>query len=267
MKVAEQPFDLRHGPMWRVHFFRHHEHTFVLLVSHHIAVDGWSMTLLVDELKQIYQGIQAGVTLSAASSSAGYGQFVAWQRDLLAGRTRARISDVLAGTVGRRSAPLRSSCTTILARPQFFPDYQWQSFAVDPELRRRLEELARVQGVTLYVLLLSALEILLFRYTGLEDVVIGSPTFGRTRGQFAGTVGNFVNVVALREQVTGAMTVRTVLDRTRRTVLEALDHQEYPFSLLATQLRSDTRPQTGLAGQLYCLPCSVFTCCTNSMQK
>ena len=129
------------------------------------------------------------------------------------------------------------------------PRYQWQSFVVDPELKRRLEELARVQGVTLYVLLLSAFQILLFRYTGLEDVVVGSPTFGRTRAQFAGTVGNFVNVLALREQVTGAMSVQTVLDRTRRTVLEALDHQEYPFSLLATELRSTRDPQTGLTGQ------------------
>ncbi len=242
MEVAEQPFDLRHGPMWRVHLFRHHEHSFVLLVSHHIAVDGWSMTLLVDELKHIYDAMQSGVMLPAASSSAGYGQFVAWQREALAGARGQELAmywqEKLAGEL-----PQYDLLYDRPGAPTVLPDYQWQSFAVDPDLRRRLEELGRAQGVTLYVLLLSALEILLFRYTGLEDVVIGSPTFGRTRGQFAGTVGNFVNVVALREQVTGAMTVRTVLDRTRRTVLDALDHQEYPFSLLATQLRNGRDPR------------------------
>ncbi len=237
MEAAEQPFDLRSGPIWRVHLFRHPEHAFVLLVSHHIAVDGWSMALVVDELKHIYEAMQSGVTLPAASSSAEYGQFVACQREMLAGVRGHELAVYwqakLAGELPHYDILYdRTRVSTDL------PDYQWQSFAVDRDLSQRLEELARDQGVTLYVLLLSALEILLFRYTGIEDVVIGSPTFGRIRGQFAGTVGNFVNVLALREQVTGGMTVRTVLDGTRRTVLEALDHQEYPFSLLAAQLRS-----------------------------
>ena len=242
IKVAERPFDLRHGPMWLGHLFHHQEHTFLLLVSHHIAVDGWSMTLLVDELKHIYHAMESGATLPVTSSSAGYGQFVAWQRELL---TDARGHELARYWQGKLNGDLprydllydRPGASTVP------PDYQWQSFTVDPELRQRLEEVARVQGVTLYVLLLSALEILLFRYTGLEDVVIGSPTFGRTRAQFAGTVGNFVNVLALREHITGTMTVRTVLERTRCTVLEALDYQEYPFSLLATQLQNGRDPR------------------------
>ena len=118
----------------------------------------------------------------------------------------------------------------------------WREFMLSENLTRRLKALAKAEGTTLYVTLLAALQVLLYRYTGQEDILIGSPMFGRSRAIFAETVGDFVNVVVLRDKLSGDTTFKALLLQARHTLLEAIAHQDYPFSLLVEQLQPTRDP-------------------------
>jgi amino acid adenylation domain-containing protein len=236
-KAAAVPFDLTRGPVWRAHlYWRSASAATLLLVAHHIVVDGWSMTVLVEDLRHAYRAALREETVPLALPEAQYTDFVDWQSDLLSGvegrRLLAYWREKLSGQLPVLDLPHDKP------RPPLQRDNgAWETFTVDDALARRLRVLAKKEGVTLYATLVAALQVLLYRYTGQEVILVGSPMFGRSRARFAKTVGDFVNIVVLRESLSGDATFEEHLSRTRRTVLEAMAHQDYPFSLLVEQLQ------------------------------
>jgi amino acid adenylation domain-containing protein len=238
IKVAGVPFDLARGPLWRAHLYRRSAgDAALLLVAHHIVVDGWSLMILAEELQEAYRASLAGDTPAAAPPAPRYADFVRWQSELLQAEEGRRLlaywRDKLSGNFPVLELPHDRP------RPAVQGDHgAWEAFTLDDALTRRLRALAKAEGATLYATLLAAVQVLLYRYTGQRDVVIGSPMLGRSQFRFARTLGDFVNVVVLRETLSGDPTFKQHLARSRRTVLEAIRHQDYPFSLLVKELQA-----------------------------
>ena len=237
VKAAEIPFDLERGPLWRAQLFkRSSTEAYLVFAAHHIAVDGWSMKILIEDLERLYEEQRTGETRAPLDPAAQYSDFVRWQSDLLAGPQGQELwsywREALSGEL-----PRLELSDDRLRPPVQRDNPAWRGFALSEGLTARLRALAKAEGTTLYVTLLAALQVLLSRYTGQEDVLLGSPTFGRSRGIFAGTVGDFVNVVVLRNRLSGETTFSALLSQARQTVMEAIAHQDYPFSLLVEQLQ------------------------------
>jgi amino acid adenylation domain-containing protein len=241
-RAAGLSFDLERGPLWRAQLFRRSPtEAYLLLAAHHIAVDGWSMKVLIEDLKRLYEGERSGEKHPLPEPAAPYADFVHWQNDLLAGPQGQRLWSYWQETLSGELPVLD------LAHGRPRPSMQrdntaWREFALSAKLTRRLKALAEAEGTTVYVTLLAALQVFLYRYTGQEDILIGSPMVGRSRGMFSETVGDFVNVVVLRDHVSGAATFKALLSQARRTVLEAIAHQDYPFSLLVERLQPARDP-------------------------
>ena len=236
-QAAEPPFDLERGPVWRATLLRRSPvEAYLLLAAHHIAVDGWSMKVLIEDLERLYEEARTGETRPLPELAAQYTDFVRWQNDLLAGSQGQRLwsywRETLSGELPVLDLTHNRPRTT---EPR--DNTAWREFVLSENLTRRLKALAGAEGTTLYVTLLAALNVLLYRYTGQGDILIGSPMFGRSRGIFADTVGDFVNVVVLRDHLSGASTFKALLSQARQTVLGAIAHQDYPFSLLVEQLQ------------------------------
>ncbi|HEV2864403.1 MAG TPA: AMP-binding protein, partial [Pyrinomonadaceae bacterium] len=234
---AHKPFDLGRGPLLRVHCYRRSEAEHVLLLSvHHIVADFWSLAVLANELGISYLSEQAGTRASLPPLTLQYGDYARWQTEFLTDAVGARLSAYwekqLAGDLPILNLP------TDRPRPavQSFRGAS-QPFELDEELARRLKGLSKQHGVTLYVTMLSAFQSLLHRYTGQDDILLGSPTAGRSLAELAGLVGYFVNPVAVRADLSGDPTFAEVLERTRQTVLDAFAHQDYPFALLVERLQ------------------------------
>ncbi|QSQ14850.1 MupA/Atu3671 family FMN-dependent luciferase-like monooxygenase [Myxococcus landrumensis] len=236
------PFDLERGPLMRVRLFSRSPREHVLLLAiHHIVYDGWSLIILGEELLcHLYAAEKEGLPASLAVPQASYVDYVRWQAEMLAGAAGQRLWDYwskqLAGTLPALELPF--------AKPR--PSVQTFAGASVPvalrgTLPRRLRTLCEQEGVTLYTLLLGAFMVLLHRYSGQDDILVGSPTLGRTQPQFAKVVGNFMNMMVLRGDLSGDPGFRDFLSRLRTTVLGALAHQDLPFHLLVEKLNPERR--------------------------
>ena len=233
---AQVPFDLETGPPFRVSLFRVSatEHV-LLLVVHHIVTDFWSLAVLVHELGLLYRG----ETLDPLPLQ--YSDYVRRQEQMLNSAEGDRLwsywQKQLAGELPVIDLP------TDRPRPavQTFNGAS-HAFKIDPVLTGKLKSVARDQGATLYMLLLASFQMLLHRYTGQEDILVGSPAAGRGRADVAGVVGYFVNPLVLRADFSGSPTVGQFMDQVRRTVLDAFRYQEYPFALLVEKLQPDRDP-------------------------
>jgi amino acid adenylation domain-containing protein/non-ribosomal peptide synthase protein (TIGR01720 family)/FkbM family methyltransferase len=226
---AREPFDLAHGPVLRTVFYRQGSADTLLLCAHHVAVDLWSVLILIDELGKIHGSEHQGRTLPPPASD--YAAFTAWQRRYLESPASRADRDYwrrqLAGELPILTLP------TDFPRPAT-PDYRGASVAVrlDRDETDRLRKLAGRHGVTLFALLLTAYKVLLHRYTRQDDLVVGVPTSGRSQVRFASVVGNFVNPVPLRTRPSGEKPFFAYLGEVHQALLGALEHQDYPFSLM-----------------------------------
>jgi amino acid adenylation domain-containing protein len=232
-----RPFDLVTGPVFRTSLFSRapDDHVLVLAV-HHIAADGWSTLRLVEELRAFYAEATGGPVAMVARPTIEYTDYSHWQAQTLAGPEGERLAQywtrqlaaprtVLELPTDRRRPPTRSSRGATLA------------FELDLELSTHLRQLARDQNSTLFVLLLAAYKVLLFRYTGAGDVIVGTPTFGRNRPEFANVIGDFVNTLPLRSSLDADMPFTELLAQIKQTLLAALDAQEFPLSLMVERLQ------------------------------
>ena len=242
LEEAQRSFDLERGPLLRITLFRRpaHEHV-ILLAAHHIVVDLWSLTMLLHELGTLYSAGYAGQQSLLAAPVLGYTDYVRWQIDMLAGQEGERLWDYWRGQL--------SGALSVLELPTDRPRMPIQtyrgavhSFTLDVDLIYQLNTLAKANGATLYTMLLAAFQALLYRYTGQDDILIGSPTTGRSRSQFADIVGYFVNPVVLRARCADALAFTALLAQVRATVIAALAHQDYPFGLLVERLQPERDP-------------------------
>lgn len=246
IEQAHQPFKLDEGPLLRVTLLERSNNEYVLLlVVHHIAVDYWSLALLWDELGALYISGLGDQAPELALPRRQFADYVRWQRQLLESaegeRLRAYWRKQLDGELRALDLP------TDRPRPalQTFHGAS-HAFKLNEKLTRSLKELAQDHHATLYVTLLAAFQTLLYRYTGQDDMLIGSPATGRNSAAFSRAMGYFVNPIVLRGDLSGNPTFEELLGRVRRTVLDALAHQDYPFALLVRQLQPerDTRRPT-----------------------
>ncbi|MET0396582.1 MAG: amino acid adenylation domain-containing protein, partial [Longimicrobiaceae bacterium] len=236
---ARRAFDLAAGPLFRAALLRLGAGDHVLLLSmHHIVSDGWSMGVLFRELSALYAAYREGGESPLAEPGVQYADYAVWQREQLAGealdRQMAYWKARLAG------APELLELPTDRPRPPV-RTYRGATVPLDLplDLLDRLQRLGRSEGATLYMTLLGAFQVLLSRYGGSEDVVVGSPIAGRTRGEVEGLIGFFVNTLVLRTDLSGDPSFRAVLGRVREATLGAYEHQEVPFEKLVAELQPE----------------------------
>lgn len=240
--ASQKPFDLSKPPLLRAHLFeRDSTHHLLLLTTHHIAADGWSMRIIFDDFVQSYLrdlGKDQHTDATTAMTSTNYVAFSRWQTHLLEGPEGQRLWEFWKNRlVGQLPRLLLTHRPTEL--PISTPRAGSQNFSISLELTQRLHALAKRQGVTLYALLLGVFQVLLHRYTEQDDLLICTPMSGRIRPEHLTIVGNLTNTVPLREHLGGNPPFHHFLRQVSQTVAAAIDHQLYPFSLLVERLRAE----------------------------
>jgi len=233
---ARRPFDLARGPLLRATLLRLGEEDHVLLLNmHHIVSDSWSMGVLYRELSVLYETFLNARPSPLPDLPIQYGDLAVWQREWLQ-------REVLEKQLSYWKNQLENFSTLQLPTDRPRPALQSfrgerQSIELSEELAQGLKALSRSEGVTLFMTLLAAFQTLLHRYTGQNDVVVGSPIAGRNRAEMKGLIGLFVNTVILRTNVSGNQTFQELLARVRDTALEAYTHQDLPFEKLVEELQ------------------------------
>ncbi|HEX7241632.1 MAG TPA: condensation domain-containing protein, partial [Longimicrobiaceae bacterium] len=236
---AWRPFDLERGPLLRARLLLLGAEEHVLVVSmHHVVADAWSTGIFFRELSALYAARLRGEASPLAPLPVQYADYAVWQRAWLSGKVLER---QLAWWRERlRGAPPVLELPTDRPRPAV-PRCRGDlhRFAVAAETLRPLRALARREGATLYMALLAAWQLLLARWSGQDDVVVGTPVAGRTTEEVEGLVGLFVNTLALRAELWDDPSFRALLARVREAVLGALAHQEVPFEKLVEELQPE----------------------------
>ncbi|HKU72441.1 MAG TPA: amino acid adenylation domain-containing protein [Pyrinomonadaceae bacterium] len=238
-KQAQASFDLSMGPLIRVKLVRLSSKEHLLwLTLHHIVCDGWSIAVLMQELVRLYQGYSKGEAAVLEELPVQYADYAAWQRQWLQGSVLEQQVEYwkqqLAG------APAVLSLPTDRARPprQTFKGGRVQQ-SLTPELSEQLQQLSQRHGVTLFMTLLAGFQLLLGRYSGQEDVVVGTPIANRTRRELEGLIGFFANTLVMRTELSGDPSFAELLERVREVCLGAYQHQDLPFEKLVEELQPE----------------------------
>ncbi len=203
---------------------------------HHIVSDGWSIGVLVRELGALYRAFVAGQPSPLSDIPVQYGDYAIWQRMRLQGEC---LDGQLRYWQQRlKGAPAALDLPTDRPRPaaQTFRG-AFQPLALSQKLSRELSRLASAEGATLFMVVLAAFQLLLSRWSGEQDIVVGTATAGRTHRQIEGSIGFFLNTLALRTDLSGNPTFRELLARVREVTLGAYAHQELPFERLVQELQ------------------------------
>lgn len=236
---ARRPFDLIQGPLFRVTIIDLSMERHILLVNlHHIIADGWSMGIVLRELNTLYMAAVTGQQHKLAPLSLQYADFAIWQRKWLTG-------DVLALQLSWWRARLQGAPPVInlpVDRPrpatQLFRGATYR-FAIPSSLAESICSLANLEQVTVFMVLLASFSVLLYRYSGQSDLVIGTPIANRVRPELENLVGLFVNTLALRCDLSERPSFRELLLRIRETTLGAYAHQDMPFERLVEILQPE----------------------------
>ena len=236
---SQRPFDLATGPLFRVLLLRLApvEHQ-LMVVIHHIATDAWSSRLLLRELATLYRAYLAGEPSSLRDPSIQYQDYSRWQHEQARGEAFGRD---LAFWKGRlKDMPPVLELPTLRARPET-DDQQVHrlSFELSTDSAAALAAFGRQERATLFMSLLAAFKVLLWRYTGQTDLVVGVPVAGRTRVEFEDALGCFTNTLVLRTELSGEPSFREVLRRVRAVTVGGYAHQDFPFERLVEELRPE----------------------------
>src|SRR5262249_52588286 len=235
----EEPFDLRHGPVLRMKLLKLGERDHILLQTfHHIASDGWSMGVFNEELRAFYEAYREGRENPLEPLAVQYADFALWQRRWMdkevLDRELSYWKQQLAGI------PERLELVTDRPRPsvQSF-DANLHSLRLDAERLAELKRFSQEHQATLYMTMLAGFAVLLSRYSGQDDIVVGSPVANRQEAQIESLIGFFVNSLAVRVKVNRAESFSDLMREVRRTTLEAYQHQDIPFERLVEELRPE----------------------------
>ena len=238
---AQQPFNLATGPLMRTTLLRLSAERHELLISlHHIVTDGWSSGVFYRELGELYEACRQGRPSPLAPLPIQYADFAVWQRAYVTGAVltaqRKYWQEQLADAPGVLELPADRP------RPAI-PSYSGGRlpFSLPMSVAQQLRQLAQAEGCTLFMTLLAAFQVLLARYSGQTDIVVGSPIANRTRAEVEPLIGFFVNTLALRTDLSENPSFREVLQRVRTTTLGAYAHQDLPFEMLVDDLQVDRR--------------------------
>ncbi len=236
---SQKPFDLTQGPLLRVSLLRLSDRDHVMLLNiHHTISDGWSQSVLLRELVGVYQAIINNKPSPLPELPVQYADFAAWQRQAL---QAGELSEDLAYWKQQLADPLPALelITGHLRSTAQNPKMLRKKYALSQSLTEELKALSRRQGITLFTTLLAAINALLYRYTGQDDIVIGIPIANRNRTEVEGIIGPFINTLVLRTELSGHLTFLELLDRVRQVVLGAFAHKDIPFEKLVEELQPE----------------------------
>jgi acyl-CoA synthetase (AMP-forming)/AMP-acid ligase II len=234
-----QPFDLSSGPLMRARLLRLGEEEHVLVITiHHIACDGWSMGVLVLELTTLYEAFSCGKPSPLPELAIQYGDYSVWQRDWLQGKVLesqlAYWQRQLAG------APLVTKLPFDRQRHGKMGFHGACERLVLPiSLIEALKELSQRERATLFMTLLAAFQTLLHRYSGQEDLIVGTDIANRRLSETEGLIGFFVNLLALRVDLSGDPSFRELLGRVKEVTIDAIAHQDVPFGKVVEVLHPE----------------------------
>ncbi|HEX6402273.1 MAG TPA: amino acid adenylation domain-containing protein, partial [Pseudonocardiaceae bacterium] len=235
-----RPFDLESGPLTRAVLVRRAEDEYVLLVNqHHLVTDGWSVRVLVDELTMLYAAAR-GAPTELPELPVQYPDFAVWQHERLSGAT-------LEPHLNYWQRKLAGIETLELPTDRPRPHLRTTAGALHRQdlpasLVKALTAAGRRHGTTLFMTLAAAVQILFSRYSGQQDIAIGTVTSGRKQTELENLIGFFVNTVVLRSTINSARTLGEFMSDVRETMLEAFAHDEVPFDRLVQELRPDRDP-------------------------
>lgn len=238
---AYTQFDLANGPLFNSKLLKlsttsdseHSEH--ILLTSmHHIISDGWSIGVFVKEFVAIYTALSAQQKPSLANLDIQYADYAAWQREWLSGDRLQQQMEFWKKSL--HGVPVLELPTD---RPR--PAVQTSAgskydFLLSKELTRALNQLSQQQGSTLFMVLLSAYNVLLYRFSRQDDFAVGTPVAGRSASQLENLIGFFVNTIAIRSNIQGDIAFTDFLKQTQQTALACFNHQDTPFEFLVKEL-------------------------------
>jgi amino acid adenylation domain-containing protein len=236
-EMAREPFDLERGPLFRATLLKLSaaEHV-VVVVMHHIISDGWSLGLLIREVGALYAALVVGGSSPLAELSVQYADYALWQRDWLQGEVLEQQVAFWKGRLAGAPAVLDLPADRKHPAVQSFRG-KTHGFLVSQEITAALARLARGEGATLFMVLVAAFQATLSRWSGQDDIVVGTPIAGRRHRQTEGLIGFFVNTLALRTDLSGDPSFRELLRRVKEVALGAYAHQDLPFEKLVEVLR------------------------------
>ncbi len=242
------PFNFDRDPMMRVYLFDRHDTSILMFVIHHMAIDYWGIEVLLQDFKLIYEQLSQGQTYHFAKADHHYADFVQWQHDyahnsegqkaLQYWRTQleSHVNHVLDLPTAEGVETQNQSQSQSQSQSQ---TYTGDSviLELDEALVQRIKAYARDEETTLFVPLLAMYQLLLHRYSGQDEVIVGTPTSGRHQARFRDIVGDFINMLPIVSTVGDNPTLAAYIQQLKNTVLEALEHQAYPFPLLVEDLQ------------------------------
>ncbi len=236
---AEYTFDLSAGPLLTAALLRLGEREHVLLLAtHHIVSDGWSLTVLTREAMTLYAAFAAGRPSPLEELRVQYADFAVWQREWLEGGALEKQLDYWKHQLA--DLPPALELPIDRARPAVQTNRgAYEPFVLGRALSGELRALARREGATLFMVMLAAFETLLYRYTGQTDISIGTPIANRNRAETEGLIGFFVNTLVLRARLDGGERFTELLRRVRGVTLGAYANQDVPFEKLVEELQPE----------------------------
>jgi hypothetical protein len=236
---VETGFDLSKEPLIRVKVLKLEEEEHVVFFTmHHIVTDGWSMGILIAEVGGLYHAFRNGKPSPLPELQIQYADYAVWQRERLQGELLDRQMGYWLRRLGGELPVFRMA----IERPE--PETRrrraaHESVALSPELTKEIKALCRREGATLFMMLLAAFKALLYRYSGQEDLIVGTATANRNSFELEKLIGFFVNTLPLRTDLSGDPTFRELLARVSEVALGAYAHQETPFEKLVSELQPE----------------------------
>lgn len=236
---ARQPFDLVNGPLCRIKLLRlaDDDHV-VLLTMHHLISDGTSIRVLFQDAITVYEDLINGRKPRLLGLPIQYADFAVWQRQWLQNERLEQLLTYWKKQLGGQLPILQLPTDRPRPTMQTFVGAR-QTFSLPVSLTSALRALSQREGVTLFMVLLAAFQTLLHRYTGQEDILVGSPIANRNRAEIEGLIGFFVNTLVLRTDLTGNPTFSALLKRVQQVALGAYTHEELPFEKLVEELQPE----------------------------
>src|SRR5437667_7864232 len=237
IEEANIPFDLGRGPLLRGKLLRLGEEEHVLLlIVHHIVSDGWSVGVLVRELGVLYEAYAAGKESPLPELPIQYADYAEWQREYLQGEVLEEQLEYWRKQLGGELPVVELPGDHVRPAVRSYRGAQ-QELRVSREVTEKLKQVSQKEGATLFMTLLAAFDVLLARYSGQEELVVGTPIANRTRVEREALIGGSVNTLVLRVDASGNPQFRELVQRGKQVALEAYAHQDIPFEKLVEELQ------------------------------
>lgn len=250
IREYRKPYDLENDSLFRFRLFRRGTNRWIIMKAvHHIISDAISTFTFIEELLAIYEGSRRGEMVALPAPQAHYLDFLNWQNRLLASPAAEKMFDYWRGHLPGGTPVL--NLPTDKPRPAVMTQNgSSEFFVLERDLSQRIHALARENGMTVFMVLMSAYYALMHRYSGQDDIIIGSPVTGRTQNEFSSLYGYFVNPLPLHVDLSGEPSIAELLAQVQKVVLNGLDNQEYPFVLLVEKLKLQHDPSRSAVFQV-----------------